>query len=323
MSLTNVSCAPPARRLAPVAVLSHADEMRRSSDPPRRPARRATGSATVASGDELTRDNPKGRLWELCAVRRVPPPEIRHSAVGPRHRVEMRLLLDEWELETGVHWGSSRRMAEQLAARALLVELLERDEPSARPTPDLGEFGDDVFDVDEADATRLRQSNPKGQVYEWCQQQKPAVRRPRFEERQVKGGGFVVRGHLDTLDLHSPWFRARRRKEAERAAAEALLGLLPVADDALDADPVATANPRTVLNELVVHGLIEDCAVEVTGGSGEEGPGRFIAEGRATLLDGSVVRGEPAGGANKRAAITGASGSLLAQLEALGVGVTE
>ena len=317
--VSRVRAEPPARRLALVARLAHAQAMRRSPDSPRR--------AAVSSEGELTRDNPKSRLWELCAKRRVSPPEIRHSAVGPRHRVEMRLLLDEWELETGVLWGSSRQGAEQLAARTLLAELdaLERDEPSARPTPARvePELGDDVFDVDDADGVRLRQSNPKGQVHEWCQKQKPPARRPRFEERRVKGGGFLVRGHLDTLELHSPWFRAQRRKEAERAAAEALLGLLPVADDALDASAVSTANPRTLLNELAMHGRIEGCLVEVIGGSGEEGPGRFVAEGRATLLDGSVARGEPAGGASKRAAITGASRSLLAQLAAMGVSVAE
>ena len=272
--------------------------------------------------EELKSDNPKGRLWEACAARRIAPPTLRHATSGTRHRVEMELTVGEWELSSGVHWGWSRKVAEQLASRALLDELeaLGSDEPAARPPPSHAErveqaIGDeDIFDVDEDDAARLRRSNAKGQVYEWCQRQKPPVRRPRFTARQARGG-VLVRARLETRDLETPWFRAPRRREAEHAAAEALLHLLPASDDAPDLDVGATANPRTLLNELVQHGELAACRVDVTGRSGPDHTPRFTAEGHARFPDGSEVRTAPFEGASKREATGAASRALLALVQ--------
>lgn len=268
--------------------------------------------------EELKAANPKGRLWEVCASRRVAPPRVRHGTSGPRHRVQMDLALGEWELTSGVQWGWSRKVAEQLAARELLAELaaLEREEPSTRPAtrpsaqrPDEQALGDDVFELEERDASRLRPSNPKGQLYEWCQRQKPPVRRPRFEARPARGA-TLVRGRMETLDLTSPWFAAARRKDAEQAAAEALLGLLPDREEASEA--IATANPRSVLNEMVAHGELAECQVEVTGRSGPDHTPRFTAQGTARWPDGREVETEPLEGSSKRAAITAAASALLA-----------
>ncbi|MEQ8454939.1 MAG: hypothetical protein RLO52_43880 [Sandaracinaceae bacterium] len=268
--------------------------------------------------EELRSDNPKGRLWEACAARRIVPPTCRHATLGARHRVEMEMVVGEWELSSGVHWGWSRKMAEQLASRALLGELeaLGQDEPAARPPPThagcveqaLGD--EDIFDVDEDEAEHLRRSNAKGQVYEWCQRQKPPVRRPRFTAHPA-GGAVLVRARLDARALETPWFRAARRKEAEHAAAEALLQLLPESDDAPDLDVGATANPRTLLNELVQHGELAGCRVDVTGRSGPDHAPRFAAEGHARFPDGTEVRTASHEGASKREAIGAASRALL------------
>ncbi|HBQ15799.1 MAG TPA: hypothetical protein DEF51_33290 [Myxococcales bacterium] len=266
---------------------------------------------------ELESDNPKGRLWETCAARGLAPPRLRHAMAGSRHRVEMELTVGEWELSSGVHGGASRKVAEQLASRALLEELdaLGQEEPASCPPPSHAErveqaIGDDVFDVDEDDAERLRRSNPKGQVYEWCQRQKPPVRRPRFAARRVRGA-TLVRARLETCALETPWFRAPRRKEAEHAAAEALLHLLPASDDAPDLDVSATANPRTLLNELVQSGELAACRVDVTGRSGPDHAPRFTAEGVARFPDGSEVRAAPFAGASKREAVGAAARALL------------
>ena len=287
---------------------------------------RVTG--TFELEEHLKADNPKGRLLEACTRLRLAAPQIRHAPSGPRHRAQMLLEVDEWELDSGVHWASSRKAAEQLAARALLTELeglVDEGELRARPAlrasaePSRAEApgveqidGDDVFDVDEEDVARLRQSNPKGQVYEWCQKQRPPARRPRFEERKLGRGVVAVRGRLEALELVSPWFRSLSRKEAERAAAEALLRLLAV--DA-DAEADETANPRTVLNELVFHGQLADCQVEVTGRRGAAHAPIFEARARASLPDGRVLSTEAYEGASKREAKARASRALLALLE--------
>jgi len=274
--------------------------------------------------EELKADNPKGRLWEACAGRAIAPPSVRHQALGTRHRVEMVLEVGPWELTSGVQWGWSRKVAEQMAARVLLEELeaLERDEPGTCSAPAGASrrleqlVGDeDVFEVQEHDVERLRRSNPKGQVYEWCQRQRPPVRRPRFEARPV-GGRTVVRARLAALSLDSPWFRTPRRKDGEQAAAEALLALLPAeaGDGDAGTDATASANPRTVLNELVQHGHLVDCRVEIVAQRGPAHAPRFTAEASATLPDGVVVRAEPVEAASKRQALRGAAEGLMAQL---------
>lgn len=261
----------------------------------------------------LKRDNPKGRLWEACAKRRIPTPTLAASAVGDRHRVQMRVAHGDWELDSGVHWAPTRKLAEHLAARALLEELdaLERDEPALRPTPPATRAADalgdeDLFDVSAEDA-RHRLSNPKGQLLEWCQRQKPPVKRPRFETRAL-GGAQIARVRLDALDAQSPWFRARRRPEAVQAAAEALLGLLP-RDEASD-DALETAHPRDLLDRLVKAGKLLECTVEIIG---EDGPAHtrvFVAEGCTRPTSGGEMR-RTAEGSTKREAIREAARKLL------------
>ena len=54
---------------------------------PRDPRRENAGRVNDLE-EELRSDNPKGRLWEACAARRVVPPTCRHATLGARHRVE-------------------------------------------------------------------------------------------------------------------------------------------------------------------------------------------------------------------------------------------
>lgn len=179
-----------------------------------------------ADEDELRRQNPKGRLWERCAKLGVDAPRIAHREIDGRHQIELTLTLAEWELASGSWWADSRKVAEQLASRSLLEELEEvaREEgPSTRTNTD--DELDDVFEVSEADARELLHANAKGRLFEWTQQQKPQVARPKFEARRMKGHVYV-RARLARLELESPWFRAPRRRVAEHAAAQALLSLV-------------------------------------------------------------------------------------------------
>lgn len=151
-------------------------------------------------------------------------------------------------------------------------------------------------------------------MYKWCQRQKPPVRRPRFTARQARGA-VLVRARLETRALETLWFRAPRRKEAEHAAAEALLHLLPASDVAPDLDVGATANPRTLLNELVQHGELAACRVDVTGRLGSDHVPRFAAEGHARFPDGTELGTAPREGASKCEAISAAARGLLALVQ--------
>lgn len=272
----------------------------------RPPSRPVTAEATE---DDLRRENPKGRLWERCARLSLEPPRVRHREVRGVHQAEMTLDVGEWELTSGVQSGWSRRIVEQLAARELLAELealLAEERPVAPPS---GGDDDDVWEVGAKDAERLRRTNPKGQVFEWCQQRRPAVARPRFEVRRV-GGRVHVRATLVTLHLSSPWFYASQVKTAEQAAAEALLPLLP--DDA-EPEPI---DPRTALNALRQRGAIAHYAFEIRDAQGTTtGATRpFTAVGRMTLPSGAVETTEPAMGASKTEAIVLVARVLLERL---------
>ena len=177
--------------------------------------------------DELKRENPKGRLWERCAQLGITSPRIRHREVDERHQVELELDFMEWELASGSHSGESRRVAEHLAARQLLVDLEEfaKELRPATPSPESAIPEDDVFDVSDEQAGELVRTNAKGRLFEWTQRQKPQVARPKFEAR-LSGGLVYVRAKLRRLELESPWFRSTRRKIAEHAAAESLHALV-------------------------------------------------------------------------------------------------
>lgn len=224
----------------------------------------------------------------------------------------MCLDVGEWELTSGVQSGWSRRMVEQLAARELLAELeaLLADERPVAPLSASDE--DDVWEVGAEDAERLRRTNPKGQVFEWCQKRRPPVARPRFETRRVQGR-VHVRATLVTLHLSSPWFCASQVKVAEQAAAEALLPLLPDDTDELP-EPI---DPRSELNTFKQRGAIADYGFDVRDAHGTSGAARpFTAVGRMTLANGAIETTRAIEGASKKEAILLAARALLERLPA-------
>jgi dsRNA-specific ribonuclease len=266
----------------------------------------------LALEDELKRENPKGRLYERCQGLRIAPPEIAHGALGQghaqRHQIEMTLLVDEWELSSGVHTAWSRKMAEQLAARELLVALEEAlaEHQAARVEPSVAvssedRSDEDVLEVSDADVERFTQGNPKGRLYEWCAQRK--IAHPKLELRTVQGAP-AVRLALVTVDLASPWCRAKRRKDAEQAAAAALLLLLP------EASAPAELDPRSALAAAQQRGELAAYHFEV----GEHGPAHarvFTTVGHLSLKDGTEHVTSTFEGSSKKAATLRAARELV------------
>lgn len=282
--------------------------MRRVSERSQRASRPETAEAIE---ERLRCENPKGRLWERCAKLGLEPPGVRYRALGPTHQAEMTLEAGEWELSSGVQSASSRRVVEQLAARELLAELEalvaeERPHRTRAPEGPAGEE-DDVWEVSAEDAERLRRENPKGAVFEWCQKRRPPVARPRFETRKARGGGVHVRATLVTLHLSSPWFHASQAKVAEQAAAEALLPLLPDAEEGREAERL---DPRAALNELRQRGGIADYSFEIATEEGSR-PARFTVVGRVVLPSGAIETSGPMVGASKKEATILAARALL------------
>lgn len=281
--------------------------------------------------EQLKRQNPKGKLLELCMRTGVEPPERRSVPAGGRHRVELTVYVDGRQLASGPHEASSRKTAEQLAARALLEAVHDR------PSPD-GEPAGDVTDVDEARAERLKHENPKGRLLERLAAQR--LPPPDFE-LLPSSPGCVVRARLDALGLETGAFRAARRKVAEQAAAADLLsrlegggGAAPAGEPpaqgtegAMDpteglalppqpAEATAGRDPRSLLNELRQVGVIDDYGLELVESRGPSHRPAFVVVGRATLPGGDVVSTAELEGPSKKAAQRTAAGALIEELDA-------
>ena len=125
-----------------IQLAADGDQIARTYNKALVPAPDAILDEASAEARALKADNPKGRLLELCARRRLPTPEVIHTESGEAHAVELRLDTPE---------GTVRASSKQMAAR-LLLEALRGSEETAWPMTDAQE--------------ELKQQNPKGRLLE-------------------------------------------------------------------------------------------------------------------------------------------------------------
>ena len=165
----------------------------------------------AALEEHLKGANPKGRLLEFCMRMRIDPPQTETDLQGPFYRASMSLCYQDETVASGPWQAASKKVAEQLAAQALL-ELVSNRVSAA-----------DAIPVNDEDLSRLQSANPKGRLLEWCAKKKwPA---PQFEQH-ANPQGYQVRAVLDRDDEErtcSAWYLAATLKAAEQAAAEDVL----------------------------------------------------------------------------------------------------
>jgi Cft2 family RNA processing exonuclease/dsRNA-specific ribonuclease len=253
-----------------------------------------------ALAERLKAENPKGRLLELCMRRRLEAPR----------KLETRqdgLYVAEWQVEAGgrrvsggIHRASSAKLAEQLAARALLEELeREAGAEGAEPVP-------------EARLDALRRDNPKGRLIELCMQRRLGA--PEIRAEAVPGG-FHARaafgGHKSRL------WRAARQKDAEQAAAAELLEMLARQPDGAAQPADAGPDARMQLNELRQRGFIEDFGYELLEQSGASHQPRFRMRAWAQAPGGAREAGPEAEAPSKKEAQLQAATQLLDLLHEL------
>jgi Cft2 family RNA processing exonuclease/dsRNA-specific ribonuclease len=179
--------------------------------------------------ETLKAENPKGKLLEWCMRRRLDSPTLRESTDADGGFVmELVLEIEGERVSSGSCRASAKKVAEQLAAKALL-DHLSRQEQTV-----------EAIGVSEAEQISLEQQNPKGKLLEFCAQRK--LSHPQFQtEAAVEGYRCGVTVNLPGGPrLHSKLFVAARAKAAEQAAAAALYDqLLTWAQNRLDGPPVA------------------------------------------------------------------------------------
>ncbi len=245
--------------------------------------------------DALTRANPKGRLFEFCARTKRGRPKLTLSKDGELHGVAMHLRVDGRVLGSGTQWASTRRVAEQLAARALLDALASGE--------DEGEPGEELTPEDEARVTR---ANAKGKLLERC-----VVLRltPIVDVRPlVTSGGprFEGSAHVVLPSGQEVWSALRRgptAKGTEHAVAESLLAELEAVRAEAGEDeelPEVGGDPRMVLNELRQKGRLRDFGFAVVRTDGPPHAPVFHVGGHAERTNGERVKAEPIAAPSKK-----------------------
>jgi Cft2 family RNA processing exonuclease/dsRNA-specific ribonuclease len=268
-----------------------------------------------ASGDDrelvekLKAQNPKGRLLELCARLQCSPEIQVEPLADQRHRVFMTLDYQGKRLTSGPQEAASKRVAEHLAARALLDALRKEGKPQATM-------------IDGPRAAALRQENPKGQLLEYCAQHKLGA--PKFETTPIVGGiiGSVTVEGLGESPWRSSAYRAAAAIIVEHAACAELLERIRTEKP----KPVVSAPPsgtslesRMRLNELRQTGSIRDFGYEESPPQGPLHQRIFEVRAWAELVTGERCQSAPAQASSKRDAQRDAAAALISTLATRGV----
>lgn len=252
-----------------------------------------------AEAETLTRENPKGRLFEFCQRTKCGRPKFTIEVKGTVHGAAMRILVHGRTLESGMQWAWERGLAEQMAARALLRQLVESE--------DAGEPGEWITKDEEA---RLRFENPKGSLLERC-----IVLRltPVFDVRSIvaeQGPCFEASAHVVLEDGGEVWSDIRRSANAklvEQAVARSLLGHLLAELPELVTGPASapalaalTGEPRSILNELRQKGRLRDYGFVVERVEGPPHAPIFRMSGHAERATGERLTVDAIGAPSKK-----------------------
>jgi hypothetical protein len=227
----------------------------------------------------------------------MPSPEARQ--VGAQWVVSLTLPVDGRRLESGPQRARTQKLAEQLAAQALLIQLAEPLQESS------------VRALTAVDTERLRALNPKGKLFERCAQEK--IKLPSFEQKnhprgQLRRGVLVL---APGQKFCSSWYLAPTGKEAEQGACQELLeawlawkgGTLDpsqiTGDERVSAAEAPEKNPKMVLNELRQKGEIEGFGFELVEKRGAMHAPSFVMRAWA-LRDGERIESKEVERSSKR-----------------------
>ena len=264
--------------------------------------------------EQLKKENPKGKLLSWCQRLRREAPEPEFLRDGSLWMAQLSLTVEEIRLESGWQRARNQKVAEQLAAQALLERLTARQQelPVRELTP--------------ADTQRLKSSNPKGKLTELCSKYK--LKQAVFEQ-QATPRGHLRRGALQFSSGRrswSAWYLASTGKEAEQGASEELLNLLWAwKNGTLDpskmepgapqgAEALSAKNPKARLNELQQAKQIEGFGLDVVSQRGPDHAPIFALRAWA-MKKGERVEGPAKEGVNKRDGELKAAAALVALLE--------
>ncbi len=256
--------------------------------------------------ETLKQENPKGKLLEFCMRLRIEMPETQFSQAGAYHVASIETAYEGKPVCSGPCKAVSRKVAEQLAAKAVLSAI--------------GEKSMECREVDIGTVEELRQANPKGKLLEWCAARRIAF--PSFEHRPSPEGMVArVEAMLSSGEKwHSRWSRAHQVSLAEHAAADECLAMLS-SNHGLEKREVKNVppasnqpDPRTLLNQLQQQGRIKDLGYELQEHTGPNHQPVFRYIARAVTSKDQPVQTEIIEGASRKECRKNAAISLLSLL---------
>jgi dsRNA-specific ribonuclease len=197
----------------------------------------------LSFAETLKVENPKGTLLEWCMRRRLARPTTQETTdENGWHVIELEMEIEGERVSSGPQKAFAKKVAEQLAAKALLDCLRAREQTVA------------AVDVSEAQRLSVAQQNPKGKLLEFCMQHK--LPRPTYKaEAVVEGYRCVATLALSSgITLQSQPFQTTRAKVAEQvAAADLYEKLLSWNASRPEATEVAVEHPAGLLPVVLIH----------------------------------------------------------------------
>lgn len=275
--------------------------------------------------EALKRENPKGKLLEFCMRRKLEKPETLETPDEDGcFVVELQVEIDGKLVASGRQRAFAKKVAEQLAAKALLGSISEQEETLEAMT------------VTEAQREYLEQQNLKGKLLELCMQLKLPM--PQLKAEAVVGGyRCVATIHLsEATRLHTKPFLAARAKVAEQAASAELYDKLrfwlksrpvepavsgpdqtgPQTDfHAKEPAPTRSQDPRVLLNEWRQKRSIVNFGYELVEHLGPSHQPVFVMTAWAELPSGERRTTDRVEAGSKKEAQLAAAADLLASLE--------
>jgi dsRNA-specific ribonuclease len=179
---------------------------------------------------QLKIQNPKGRLLEWCAAHRAPLPSFAERAVIGGFHIQAAVALGTKNISTGWFGASTKKIAEQAAARALLAQL-EAGADAPEPIPPQEDSPD--ADLEKAPAAQDCHSSPDPMMLLNEMRQIGVIRDFGYELQSSEGPShqplFTIAGWVDLENGErieaEPTVSASKR-EGRRKAAEALIACL-------------------------------------------------------------------------------------------------
>lgn len=238
-----------------------------------------------AEEEKLKKENPKGRLLEICARLRIEPPLIETKVEGYYYLAKMSLNFFGEKLISQTYRASSAKIAEHKAAQEIIKLIEEKQLKEA-----------DTIKVKEEEVDILKNSNPKGKLLEWCMTNK--INPPIFEKR-ITSNGYNVKAIIkinESNSIESKWHCHSVLKIAEHSSCREILALCNKMDEPTidkikaSGDSNIIADPRSILNHLKqINKIVDFDLSQII----QEGPPHlpiFKIIGSAVLKDGKRIK---------------------------------